>query len=526
MAIQTPKKKVVAKQESTSLHFPNETTKKPDENGQEVLNNQDPMMLTDPDEEEGGSTHFNNLEKYNQKSNRMNGGKTTAAQKSAKAAALPKKAKSVKAGIAEDDADGLSDPDFPDVEDDEDATFGEGDEDSGVDAATEEVEMQECPEPGLQDTQHFDNDIDPTDGYLTVGEVDDILEVDDDDDVSDEELEVGDNPQSLLEIDDEGGGVFGTFDDEDEDEFIEEEEEVAGVDDMSILDVDGTDDEGDDAVFATVGTSLKVIKGNRIIASMGKKVAAKAGNDDVYLSDQFQEATFVEMKKHGLRAGLKNMGFVLASVNVGGQDVLNRRVDAKAQKMTAAVRRATQASTDALEQSLAIAAVGINRQYFTDSRNALRAALEEELTAAGVRGATRLVRSVFASHGIEYAKDILTLGQKLAAMPEETRNSYASALDLVSASAEDMDDSDQLFGDESGPDFQSEFAGGNADSEFDDELEHVVESPSTVHAALLRPLQPYRGKQSTVASSQSIAKGKISVTAAQILQGKRPLNLG
>src|SRR6202008_2039930 len=113
-------------------------------------------------------------------------------------------------------------------------------------------------------------------------------------------------------------------------------------------------------------------------------------------------------------------------------EVVNRRVDAKVKQVTAAVRRTSQSAREATEQCMAIAAVGINRQFFKDTHNELRAALEEELQAAGVRGATKLVRHVFASKGVAYAKAIVTLATKLQAMPESTRNQFAEALDMTS----------------------------------------------------------------------------------------------
>ena len=49
------KKEVTAARESTSTHFPNETTEAPEDSGQSVLNNQVPETLIDPEDDEGGS---------------------------------------------------------------------------------------------------------------------------------------------------------------------------------------------------------------------------------------------------------------------------------------------------------------------------------------------------------------------------------------------------------------------------------------------------------------------------------------
>jgi len=533
------KEKVVAR-DSTSTHFQNETTEAPKDSDQAVLNNQEANILIDPEDDDGGSTHFNNEEEYNDKSKMNNGGRTTAASKSTKAPKHPgavplakesakKHPAKTKAGVDEDDSTGLDDPNYvqgPDA----DGDFEAGGPDSGVLADADRGAMGQ-PERGLQDTQHLPNTQDPAAGYLTTGAEDGLTGGDG---VSDTGLE-GQNPQSGLtepEGDDGGDGIVAEFDDEEADGFeaegepsdlIDDEEIEApapGSDDMAIMDVDGADDESDDVVFANVGTSVKVIKANRIIASMNKKVATKAGHSDVYLGEQFQEVTAVEMSKHGVRAGLKKMGFILATVNVGKAEILNKRVEAKAQKLTAGIRAQTQEQNANMEQCMAIAAVGINRGgFFKDVRNELRASLEEEFKAAGVRGAERLIRQVFASKGVEYAKAIVTIANQLAEKPMEVRNAFASSLDMT-GDGEIADDS--MFGDSASPDFQSEFAAG-ADDDMDGEGDDFVDdfadesgAPDTVHAALARPLVRNRKEVSAKATGYS-------VTAAAVLAGKTPL---
>jgi hypothetical protein len=538
------KKEVTAARESTSTHFPNETTEAPEDSGQSVLNNQVPETLIDPEDDEGGSTHFNNEETYNAKSKKQNGGKTTAAAEPAKVATEkaagkkpkhpgevplaaesakkhPAKAKTTKAA--------LEDLDAPAGGVDLDGDFAAGGPDSGTG-----VEADGEGETGLQDTQHMPNDEDPAAGYLEVGEAPLDGETGQDHaGGAGVDLE-GANPQSGLEVEGAEEEVVDEFDDapeaivpEGEPEIVEDDEiegedapaiPAAGGDEMPIVDVDGADDEGDDVVFANIGTSVKVIKANRIVASMSKKVAVKAGHSDVYLGEQFQEVTTVEMSKHGLRAGLKKMGFVLASVNLGRAEVLNKRVEAKANKLTAAVRSQVVAENKALEQCMAIAAVGVNKGYFKDTRNELRAALEAELEAAGVRGAKRLVANVFATKGIDYSKSIITVAKKLSALSEDVRNQHAAALDMVGD--EGIDDESDLMGDSAAPDFQSEMAGGEepADSDdFVDEFEADDGAPQTVHAALTRPAYATRTRSEVSAKATGY-----SVTAAAILQGKAP----
>lgn len=536
------KEKVIAR-ESTSTHFPNETTEAPRDSDQAALNHQTSNTLIDPEDFDGGSTHFKNEEEYNDKSKRQNASLTNAAQRVA-AAKTPKHPGIVplakesakkhpaktKAGLDENDSTGEDDPDFvqgPDANGD----FSAGDPDSGTGLLEADADRGATgePESGLQDTQHLPNTQDPAAGYLQVGS---------ETDPSGAGLDCGDNPQSGLEtpqpveaedMDADGvQDVVEEFDDQpaadpmaDGTDLIDDEEieEAAGPapEDMAILDVDGADDESDDVVFANVGTSVKVIKANRIIASMSKKIAVKAGHADVYLGDQFQEVTAVEMSKHGVRAGLQKMGFVLATVNLGKADVLNKRVEAKASKLTAGVRAQHAEALASMDQCLAIASVGITKGYFKGVSNELSAALEDELTAAGVRGAKGMLKRVFATKGVDFAKAILAQATKLSALSEDIRNQHAAALDMVSEQGMDdsSDDSDNLFGDSASPDFQRQLNGSGDDEEFIDDFEGDSHAPETVHAALMRPATRVRHEVSAKAAGystdvQAVLAGKLA----------------
>lgn len=532
------KKTVTAARESTSLHFPNETEMAPEDSDTGVTNNYVVDLLVDPEEVEGGDTHFTNEEDYNDETKRIHAaskGKETATKHPGKgstpkhpgAVPLAKEKKhhpaKTKAGLDEDDFQGEDDPDFtqgPNAN----ADFPAGGPDSGTQklAAKSKVKAETGEPNGLQDTQHRSNFEDPTANYLEVheeglqagrGEGMQTAELDDG-----VEMPNANAPQQELHVESD----VEEFEDQepeamDEGADDEEIEEAVGPgeEEMSILDVDGADDEADDVVFANVGTSVKVIKANRIIASMSKKVAARAGHEDMYLSEQFATVTEVEMAKHGVRAGLKKMGFVLATVNLATAEVLNKRVEMKAKKMTASARAEAQAQFDVLEQALAIAAVGINKGFFKDQRNELRASLESELEAAGVRGAKKMLATVFATKGIDFAKAILTVAKRVAVMGEETRANFVKALDMV---GDELNDDEDLFGNSAAPDFQSQFASDEEDHEADEFADEVADeqAPQTVHAALVRPATNLRRDVNPKSTGYS-------VSAAAILSGKAPL---
>lgn len=594
------RKQVTAARESTSLHFPNESTKAPEDSKFEVENNYTPDTLIDPEDDAGGDTHFSNEKEFNKETQKIHAtpqvnekkpaGKVIQTETEHKGAVPLAPVKGphhpAKTSAAADEfpvaKPGVDEAKGPNAN----QTFKAGGPDSGTEKTTaaqrlaaSEGEEKDC-EGGQQATQYMTNFDNPTSGYIETKEEGlqagrgDSGSVPKGDTVEANapgapELPMGNAPQQEPEVpamasgapavtpaivielpqgnapqqdlalpmgglpaapaapaapagDDFGtpspapGADIGAFEDDAApaaDPMAESIEEPAGPadDQMSVLDVDGADDEADDVVFANVGSSVKVIKANRIIASMSKIVAAKGGHEDMYMSEQFATVTEIEMTKHGVRAGLKKMGFVLATVNVGKAEVMNKRVEAKAQKLTAGIRAEAEAQFDVLEQALAIAAVGINKGFFKNQTNELRAALDTELSAAGVRGHQKMLASVFATKGIEFAKAILTVAKQVSLMPEETRANFVAALDMVG--------DEGMFGDSSSPDFQSQITAGHDEAdEFAEEVNDNGASPSSVHAALLRPATNIRSRSEVSAKATNY-----SVSTAAILSGRAPL---
>src|ERR1700682_5458119 len=149
------RKKVVAGIEGApSTHFPNLTTMNAEDSGQEMLNHKVWNTLIDPEDiDEGGSTHFKNLEKDTKETRRQN----ASAVKS-----VAKSSKSVKADVVDLETDSFHDADMPDADGDPDQHLGE-DPDAGVLADADDVE----------NPQFMDNEEDPAAGYLTDNEFDD-----------------------------------------------------------------------------------------------------------------------------------------------------------------------------------------------------------------------------------------------------------------------------------------------------------------------------------------------------------------
>ena len=224
--------------------------------------------------------------------------------------------------------------------------------------------------------------------------------------------------------------------------------EVDSSADYALVDVDCVDDEAcDDLLFACIDGTKHVIKSNRIIASMTADSAKVCGCDDVYLDDDFDEAVVSECEAKGLRAGLRAMGFTLATVKIKSSAQVNASVarataDAKAKMVKAQDKR-----NEVMKQALALAAVGLNRNMFKDYENCLRSELTAKFESLGVRGASRIVKAAFAEHGVDYANKLLVIANEIADLPEETRDGLAAQLDMTNEPDEEIMADPNLYGD-------------------------------------------------------------------------------
>lgn len=356
-------------------------------------------------------------------------------------------------------------------------------------------------DPGVVDTILDDPDSE-VDADLS-----DLDEVDEDED--EDEL-----VSSLEDLDDSNSFEDLEADiDEELDEPVAEGEELvedldAGVEDemmcgsdegAPLLDVDEVQDDAseDEVAFASIGASLHCIRANRIIATMTRKQALAAGKADVYTHEGFPEVVVASISEKGLRKGLLEAGFKLSTVDLATKAAVKAAVAVKVEAAKAELSAGRKAEGDTMKQALAIASVGINRSFFKDSPNMLRAALEEELTTAYGRGASKIVRAMFAQHGVDYAKSLVALASKIAEMPQGTRDNFVDALDMTaSVNGDDDEDDDE-----------------DEDDEFDPE-DGDDEVPTSVAAALARPAVSNR-----VVASKLPQKS----TAQEILSGAKPL---
>lgn len=220
--------------------------------------------------------------------------------------------------------------------------------------------------------------------------------------------------------------------------------------DFPIVDIDEVDDKVNSLTFASVDNTKLVIHNNRIIATMDEDDATKQGVSDIYLEDNFDVATEDEVQAKGLRAGLRSQGFKLSTIKLSSSKKLQKAIAKAKKQLSASLQKETKQREQVMATSFILASVGLNRGIFKDYPNALKAELEQQLLAAGVQHAKRLVKAAFDSCGIDYAKTLMTAASAIAELPEETRDGLAEQLDMTEEIEADEDE--DLYGDpELGP---------------------------------------------------------------------------
>lgn len=454
----------------TTLEDSGSDTKIKPQSTQDLKNNMLPELLIDPEDDEGGSTYTSVTASAKDKP------RTTQAQRIAAARRKLRAAETTNVGtmdnIVTDDELG------PELEE-------QADVDLNNNMAPEALFVVAA---GEDEDDDWDAPLDaPQDGDDAEDDLDDDVEADEDIAAS-----AGEDAEPAFEIED--GAPEG------------EVQDLVDIDEVP-------DDAGSEVVFAAVGGRLSVIRANRIIATMTERRAIKAKVADMYMSDQFQEVTANAMETKGLRKGLKSMGFVMASVNVSTNKVVEARVKAQVSASAGAVKAKAQAQAKIMEQSLAIASVGVNRRFFKGHENPLKDALVAALAQAGVRNGHRLVSAAFAEHGTAYAQSIVTLAQKISAAPEEVRENYVDSLDMTTGDADDV----VPVGADADESAVSEWDAADDVEDVDDEFAADIGIEGALATAGVRR------QRVTAGVHAPRNQGQYSVQASTILSGDAPL---
>jgi len=185
--------------------------------------------------------------------------------------------------------------------------------------------------------------------------------------------------------------------------------------------------------FTTTSDKMHAWLDDIHVATLSKETAGE--NADIMHTMSFAHTIRRVAQTEGVKAALKHYGFKTVTLKFP-QSKVNAALVEKRTKETAAKfhERADQVRED-FEQCVAIAATGLNRNYFAKHQNALKKGFVAALTASGVKGAERLVAGVFERCGDEYHRTLFEIASGLMKKPVEIRNELSDTLQQINAGA-------------------------------------------------------------------------------------------
>ncbi len=150
----------------------------------------------------------------------------------------------------------------------------------------------------------------------------------------------------------------------------------------------------------------------------------------VFASGHFQQLVLDAVASAGLVNGLRACGFAGVTVSVPVKQAINSAVAAAQATAEAEAAKARAEHAELFTQSVSMAAVALNKNFFSERRNPLRAAIIDSCVNSGMSlaAATGVADSAMAVAGTDYAGELLDLTEKFMKDPPELRAAMASAI--------------------------------------------------------------------------------------------------
>lgn len=329
-----------------------------------------------------------------------------------------------------------------DVEEDDQDVDDEDTSDSDEDEASlnpEDAEPEDPEEDAASDTDEDDNSNDPD--HTNEPEDNDDQDEDEDDgsqvadDETDEEYATGLRTQSEAEQEtgDSGGGGDTGLEEEDEDEAEDSHLPVRAT-----LSVDSFDkarkNRKAELSFVQSGGSEPVwyLFANGVPVAYSNKDMVKAELHNTFLTPTFGKI-FAAASKDGLTDQVV-ADFGLTAVAIS-QPVEAIQADKVQQAVTAAVSKNLSDNTEMkakFDQSVGIAAVGINKGVFASVKNPLREGLIATLASINVRNSEHLVDTAIATYMPEYIRTVIAKAQEIEGKPDEVIAEFAKLVSEAS----------------------------------------------------------------------------------------------
>ena len=221
--------------------------------------------------------------------------------------------------------------------------------------------------------------------------------------------------ENTLELSDTDGNILNE-DTEDVDAMADVEDEES---DSANLDVSYSSSVAGQARWTAFFKGVPVAMASK--SSAGK-------NADIFDTPSFGHAALATAKAVGVRKALSELGFEPIRHKVSVSREVRRLVDAQVAEARESLSAEQQQYKDRFLAALASAAIGLNRGFFAEKKNPIKATLWNAMSSAGIRNPESLIDSAFRSHSDAYHKTLFELASDLVSKSFDVQESISKAI--------------------------------------------------------------------------------------------------
>lgn len=134
---------------------------------------------------------------------------------------------------------------------------------------------------------------------------------------------------------------------------------------------------------------------------------------------------------HGRKKALSHFNFDPIVINFPLKNRIQQAALMQTEKYSRVVEARVSDLREDYKQAIAIAAAGLNKGFFKNKENVLKAAFYDELCSVGVTKPAALVDKVFAAVGEKFLSTLLELAEELIEKPIEIRNQLSDTVEAA-----------------------------------------------------------------------------------------------
>lgn len=203
-------------------------------------------------------------------------------------------------------------------------------------------------------------------------------------------------------------------------------EEVAADSDMDESD-SSSDDLDVSYSSAVAGKAAWTAYFKGVPVAMAHKATA-GNNADIFDTPSFGHAVLASAKAVGIKKALGELGFTTIRHKVSVSKEVRRLVEAQVAEQRAALSAELKGHQEKFLAALATAAIGINRGFFAEVKNPLKAALWNAMSSAGIRNPETLIDNAFRAHSDAYHNVLFAQASDIVGKPAEVQESLAKTI--------------------------------------------------------------------------------------------------